>query len=277
MSDDEYRSSMRNYSKAVFDGGTSGAIMFYSGDERYVVKQISKDECGVLQDMITDYRSHMAPATNGDHPADGAETQAGSTLPGAQHSLLPHIVQCVRIQMYATSLYFMVVENFLHHAAPREVHETYDLKGSWLNRNAVLPRKGQSARCRHCNHRYTVGEGFVPPLLSDDNLEGTVGEDRTSGWWSSGREPEPEPEPKLQLEPERRLCGVSANRQHAPRVTFKDGDLLHKVYLDGERRSARKYTSSPKLLRYKWTTISPRFVVYTLVVRPTLCDIQRCL
>jgi 1-phosphatidylinositol-4-phosphate 5-kinase len=224
---DEYRTSMSRYTKAVFDGGGSGAIMFYSGDERFVVKQITKEESQVLQEMLTNYARHVERGGSStteeeeeeEEEEEGSDSGAVGGRERQQHSLLPRIVQCVRIQMYATSLYFMVTENIMYHAEGEgEVTETYDLKGSWVNRNATLPRRGQAARCRHCNERYVVGE--PGPSAEDGGCDGTPSSSSSSSSNGSGH----------------RACSASANREHAPRVTFKDGDLIHKVYLDEDRR-----------------------------------------
>jgi hypothetical protein len=33
------------------------------------------------------------------------------------------------------------------------LQEEYDLKGSWVNRNANRPREGQKLTCRYCNQK----------------------------------------------------------------------------------------------------------------------------
>jgi len=62
--------------------------------------------------------------------------------------------------MYRTWLHFLVCENVFYDElrntalAPSEV---YDLKGSWVSRNAEAVVKGSTARCQLCNEKYVVG------------------------------------------------------------------------------------------------------------------------
>jgi hypothetical protein len=35
------------------------------------------------------------------------------------------------------------------------MHEKYDIKGSWVARNAETPSNGQSVTCTHCEQKYT--------------------------------------------------------------------------------------------------------------------------
>ena len=34
------------------------------------------------------------------------------------------------------------------------IHNRYDIKGSWVNRNSELPKAGKKVTCRHCNRKY---------------------------------------------------------------------------------------------------------------------------
>lgn len=37
------------------------------------------------------------------------------------------------------------------------IHHRYDIKGSWIDRNAKVPRPGDKTTCRYCNASYTFG------------------------------------------------------------------------------------------------------------------------
>ena len=37
------------------------------------------------------------------------------------------------------------------------IHRVYDIKGSWVDRSAKPPKKGQRVNCRHCNATYRHG------------------------------------------------------------------------------------------------------------------------
>ena len=67
--------------QATFDGGKSGAIMFFSADKRYIVKQMSRAECKLLCKLVVDYYNHIcevnfiiteAPRTTSSLPLYGA-------------------------------------------------------------------------------------------------------------------------------------------------------------------------------------------------------------
>ena len=135
---EEYTRSLSDYKNARFDGGASGAIMFFSQDSRYIVKQMTGGELKVLQSIMRDYVGFMSR-----HP----------------DSLLVRVVQACSIKMYRQTLHFMVIENCFYAGAQGrfDLSLTYDLKGSWVNRNASAMSAGSSARCRLCNEKYVVG------------------------------------------------------------------------------------------------------------------------
>lgn len=50
------------------------------------------------------------------------------------------------------------MENLFY--APRvmpTIHERYDIKGSWVNRNFSAPKTGETSLCRLCSEKYVVG------------------------------------------------------------------------------------------------------------------------
>eukprot|EP01047_Picozoa_sp_COSAG01_P021810 COSAG01_NODE_1277_length_10932_cov_18.121942_4_plen_150_part_00 len=87
---------------------------YFSGDKRFIVKQITKEEHSVLLRILDDYFRHMRDSRN--WRDDGS---------GDVRSLLLRIVQCSRVQLFQTDpklcpalkrllvgqLYFMVFEN----------------------------------------------------------------------------------------------------------------------------------------------------------------------
>jgi hypothetical protein len=38
------------------------------------------------------------------------------------------------------------------------VNEKYDIKGSWVSRNAAVPREGQVATCSNCNQKFVFAQ-----------------------------------------------------------------------------------------------------------------------
>jgi len=68
----------------------------------------------------------------------------------------------------------------------------YDIKGSWVNRNASYPRIGEQVTCLHCNQKFT--------------------------FYQDGRR-------------RKERCRVTATGLHQPQTVYKDNDLNTKVRL----------------------------------------------
>lgn len=56
--------------------------------------------------------------------------------------------------MYATDLHFFVMNNLFCNDAKDVINEKYDLKGSWVARNAKVPQDGKQATCAYCNQNF---------------------------------------------------------------------------------------------------------------------------
>jgi 1-phosphatidylinositol-4-phosphate 5-kinase len=119
--------------------------MFFSADQRYIVKQMASSEAKKLQEIIGDYSEHMAQRPN---------------------SLLCRIVHACSVVMYGTKLDFMVLENCFWNASV-DISEIYDLKGSWVDRNAAPTVRGSIMRCRLCNQKYVVGGAATCPATAN--------------------------------------------------------------------------------------------------------------
>ena len=116
ISTDSYEVSLRGHCDAHFDGGKSGAIFFFSADERYIVKEVASSERKELLNLMPHYVNYMER-----HP----------------DSLLPRIVQVCSIRMYRKTLNFMVMQNvFATENGVVRPDTVYDIKGSWVDRNA---------------------------------------------------------------------------------------------------------------------------------------------
>ena len=105
-----YTKSLGGHKDAKFDGGASGAIMFFSADKRYIIKQVEKAERETLVKLLPGYHEHM-------------RENDGSTM-------LLRVLQCCSIRMYRKELNFMVTENlFYHQGVVVKPDATYDIKG----------------------------------------------------------------------------------------------------------------------------------------------------
>ena len=156
--------AMAEYKTGSFTGGASGSFMYYSGDKRFIVKQITETEKQVMVEILDDYIDHMERSREG----------------GPVKSLLLRVVQLNRIQMYQHEvcghavmrgrMYFVVTENCFYQPLKEEVRlmkesnlpmyvdkseeelmeiaggealETYDLKGSWVGRSTATDKNGR--------------------------------------------------------------------------------------------------------------------------------------
>lgn len=85
-----------------------------------------------------------------------------------------------RLTIYNTSLYFYVMNNLFHNDENATIHDKYDLKGSWVARNATLPRDGKLVTCRHCQQKYVFRRkniqrsGRVSSQASDKSLQNSL-------------------------------------------------------------------------------------------------------
>ncbi|KAF0690367.1 Aste57867_18202 [Aphanomyces stellatus] len=134
ISDDVYINLFSATTKERFSEGRSGAFMFYSADESIIVKTMSKEECELLRRMAPKYASYLVS-----HP----------------QSLMTKFYGCHAVLLYGKMYYFVVMGNIF--ANTQVIHHRYDIKGSWEDRNARLPKVGGKVTCRYCNARYTFG------------------------------------------------------------------------------------------------------------------------
>ncbi len=74
-----YATSLRGHKDAHFDGGKSGAIFFFSADQKYIIKEVTDSERKALVKLLPGYLDHMRA--------------------NCQTSMLPRIVQCCSVYM----------------------------------------------------------------------------------------------------------------------------------------------------------------------------------
>lgn len=58
------------------------------------------------------------------------------------------------MHIYGNDLNFFVMNNIFLNPEGLVMNEKYDIKGSWVARNAELPTDGQSATCKHCEQKF---------------------------------------------------------------------------------------------------------------------------
>lgn len=142
ISQRRYMRSMKSISGEHFSKGKSGSFFFFSGDKRYMVKSISREEFTCLRQILPAMKKYFL-------------SDAG------RHSLLAKFLGCHSITIYTQQIYFVVMTNSLYAGSGRnalKIHERYDLKGAWVGRNAPPLAPGTRAKCIHCNLPFLVGE-----------------------------------------------------------------------------------------------------------------------
>ncbi|GLD93142.1 hypothetical protein PINS_up001734 [Pythium insidiosum] len=114
-------------------GGSSGAFMFYTADYMYLVKTITPQERAVLLRMLPAYIAHMRA-----NPS----------------SHLSRFYGCHSIEMYGQVFSFIVMGNVIGRVS---MHQFYDIKGSWIDRNAKPIPLGKTVICTYCSHAFQNG------------------------------------------------------------------------------------------------------------------------
>jgi hypothetical protein len=130
---EEYAASFQNITKEKFSEGRSGAFLYFSSDQKYIVKTTSKAENQVLLDMMKDYVGYLIANPN---------------------SLIVRFLGAHSLTMYNRVLYFVVMLNVFSDA---NLSERYDLKGSWVQRH------GDRLQRRH--------KTKSAPLYKDNDLQ----------------------------------------------------------------------------------------------------------
>ena len=168
----EYVKSLRKTTKERFSEGASGAFLFFSADQRYIIKSMTQEEFHVLMTILPSYHNYIIA-----HPK----------------TMLTRFMGCHSVQMqYTGNVYFCVMMNCFH--GSQKIHETYDLKGSWVDRAGALPSGNgtSTVSCRFCDQWYRVGVRRSLPGQT---------------------------------------CTVRPNGQHLPKIIFKDMDVNWKFEL----------------------------------------------
>ena len=152
--DDEFSRSFESITKERFSEGASGAFMFFTGDQRFIVKTMTKTEASTLESLLPDYIAYLTKvAASTDHKL----------------TLITKYFSCHCLTMYRQKMYFVVMENVFYSRSAKRVvvDERYDLKGSWVSRRSSRKKKLQRKR------RFGLGGEEEMPLSRDN-----VGEQR---------------------------------------------------------------------------------------------------
>uniref|UniRef100_M4B854 PIPK domain-containing protein n=1 Tax=Hyaloperonospora arabidopsidis (strain Emoy2) TaxID=559515 RepID=M4B854_HYAAE len=188
LSDEKYLASFRTTAKERVSAGSSGAFMFFSGDNSLLVKSLKEKECRALVDMAPEYARYLT---------------------ANPHSRLIRFFGCHRVRLYGRNFYFAVMSNVLHHEHhTATIIEKYDVKGSWIDRRARRPQRGDRVTCAECDATYVFGG------CDDDGNAASTALD-SNGGSASGMED----------------CAQFPFHVHRPDVVLKDLDLDRSLQL----------------------------------------------
>lgn len=107
----EYFEAFQKTTKEKFSEGRSGAFLYFSANQKFIVKTTTKNEINSLLNIMKEYLSYLIANPN---------------------SLLVRFLGAHSLTMYGRVLYFVVMLNVFSKA---ELSERYDLKGSWVQRH----------------------------------------------------------------------------------------------------------------------------------------------
>jgi hypothetical protein len=125
IDNEQYAQFFEKTCKEKFSEGRSGAFMFFSSNERFIVKTTTKSESLALHGIMPQYVQHLKANPN---------------------SLVCRFLGAHCITMYGNELYFVVMLNVF---PTFPLSERYDLKGSWVNRHGFeYSRKSKRERMR---------------------------------------------------------------------------------------------------------------------------------
>ncbi|GLE02716.1 hypothetical protein PINS_up011571 [Pythium insidiosum] len=138
ISDDQFLKSLATCTTPQVSEGASGSFLFFSTDRCYIVKSLTAGESAFLHTILDHYVDYML---------------------GQRDTFLTRFIGSYCIMLYGKKAYFVVMENVFDVPHGVAIHQRYDIKGSWIDRNAQKVRHGAEATCRHCNLTFRVGIG----------------------------------------------------------------------------------------------------------------------
>lgn len=144
----EYADAFQKTTKEKFSEGRSGAFLYFSADQKYIVKTTTKGENQALLDIMQDYLSYLIANPN---------------------SLIVRFLGAHSLTLYGRVLYFVVMLNVFSKA---ELSERYDLKGSWVQRHGDNFQRRQKLKSNSAplykdndlQHKITLNPGVANAL-----------------------------------------------------------------------------------------------------------------
>ncbi|GLD97777.1 hypothetical protein PINS_up006474 [Pythium insidiosum] len=134
ISTGSYLNSMQQTTKERVSEGKSGAFFYFTEDRKYVVKTMTHEELKFLLTILPKYYTFIKS-----HP----------------NTFVTRFFGCHAITMYGKTVFFMVMQSVFD--TTLQIHERFDLKGSWVGRLEGRKPTGTVATCKFCSKLYVVG------------------------------------------------------------------------------------------------------------------------
>lgn len=262
ITEDMYINSFKSILKErLTQGGASGSFFFYSEHEYFIGKSCTQSEMSVLIDNAEKFANYMCDETN-------------------NATFISKIYGAYRLRIYGVSLYFFVMMNIFLNDENLSMNEKYDIKGSWVSRNATPAIHGQQATCTHCGQKFIFSNalkkkfnaavtkdankghfnqiGNVSTSFFQKNSNGTPDGTGISSIMSWGPKQSPSLLSKGDVRSDNATstasgdnlgnandadnsCFYTVDGYHEPNVIMKDNDLKYKILLPIEvARKARR-------------------------------------
>uniref|UniRef100_H3GUS6 PIPK domain-containing protein n=1 Tax=Phytophthora ramorum TaxID=164328 RepID=H3GUS6_PHYRM len=134
VSSASYRNSLQQTTKERVSEGKSGAFFYFTEDRKYVVKTLTSEELKFLLSILPQYYTFMKKNPD---------------------TFMTRFFGCHGLTMYGKTVFFVVMQSVF--ATSLQIHERFDLKGSWVGRLEGRKPTGTIATCKFCNAEYVVG------------------------------------------------------------------------------------------------------------------------
>eukprot|EP00002_Diphylleia_rotans_P024923 TRINITY_DN4922_c1_g1_i1.p1 TRINITY_DN4922_c1_g1~~TRINITY_DN4922_c1_g1_i1.p1 ORF type:complete len:881 (-),score=161.69 TRINITY_DN4922_c1_g1_i1:442-3084(-) len=128
--------------KETFSEGKSGSFLYFSKDKRFIIKTMSHSEAKVLLSILNSYHTYMDKNPN---------------------TFITRLYGLHSINISGLLMYFVVMENVTFIPPERSRTFTFDLKGSWVDREAGLDDPSK------CTKTKPKKSSYCPGLSQDDN------------------------------------------------------------------------------------------------------------
>lgn len=152
IDEDSFLQSLQKLKGSSGDGGRSGSVFFFTTDKKYMLKSINSEEVTVVRTMLSKYIDYFKR-----HP----------------HSLLPQLLGLFEVRPASSSsaagsrsskpMTLICTNSCFSSDLP--IHETYDLKGSTVDRYVSLKRSGSGKTTDSNDSRASDESGPDPSLV----------------------------------------------------------------------------------------------------------------